>query len=160
MHMVREDSGDKPAMDSSTSPPLETAVHRILQPAAWPRPKGYSNGVLAEGQVIVTGGVVGWNQDGVFPPTFVGQARQAFENIVTILGEGNAKPEHLIRLTWYVTDIEEYLASPQELGAAYREVFGRSYPAMAAVQVMRLVEPAAKIEIEATAVLPVERSRV
>ncbi len=126
----------------------------MLQPAGWPPPKGYSNGILAEGRIVVTGGVVGWTVDGVFPRGFVDQARQTFENIAAILAEAEAGPEHLVRLTWYVTDMDEYLGSPRELGAAYRAVFGRSFPAMAAVQVVRLVEPAAKLEIEATAVLP------
>ena len=129
-------------------------VHRVLQPAGWPRPKGYSNGVLAEGRILVTGGVVGWTADKTFPPTFLDQARLAFENIAAILAEAGAGPEHLVRLTWYVVDMDEYLADPRGLGAAYRAVFGRNFPAMAAVQVMRLAETAARIEIEATAVLP------
>ena len=130
------------------------SVHRVLQPPGWPRPKGYANGILAEGRVIVTGGVVGWDTKGAFPETFVGQARQAFENIRAILGEAGASPEHLVRLTWYVTDMDAYLADPKGLGAAYRDVFGQNFPAMSVVQVVRLVEAAAKIEIEATAVLP------
>lgn len=129
-------------------------AHQVLQPAGWPRPKGYANGILAEGRLVVTGGVCGWDADGVFPGGFVDQARQVFGNIAAILAEAGAGPEHLVRLTWYVTDMEEYLASPRELGAAYRAVFGRNFPAMAAVAVVRLVEPAAKVEIEATAVLP------
>ncbi len=103
---------------------------------------------------MVTGGVVGWDEGGVFPSTFVAQARQAFRNIAAILAEAGAGPEHLVRLTWYVTDIDEYLAEPRLLGDAYRDVFGRNFPAMATVGVSRLVEPAAKLEIEATAVLP------
>lgn len=139
-----------------TAPGVATAgsPHQVLQPAGWPRPKGYSNGIAAEGRFVVTGGVVGWDEAGRFPPAFVDQARQAFENIRAILAEAGAGPEHLVRLTWYVTDMDEYLADPRGLGAAYRDVFGRNFPAMAAVQVVRLVEPAAKIEIEATAVLP------
>ena len=129
-------------------------VHRVLQPAGWPRPRGYANGVVAEGRIVVTGGVVGWNTAGEFAPAFIDQARQAFANIAAILAEANAGPEHLIRLTWYVTSIDEYLATPSELGFAYRAVFGRNFPAMTAVQVMRLVEPLAKVEIEATAVVP------
>ena len=146
-------AGPSPEPISTPEAPVRTP-HRVLQPANWPRPRGYSNGMEAEGRIVVTGGVVGWDAAGRFPDTFVEQARQTFENIAAILGEAGAGPEHLVRLTWYVTDIEEYLAAPRELGAAYRAVFGRSFPAMATVQVVRLVEKAAKIEIEATAVLP------
>jgi enamine deaminase RidA (YjgF/YER057c/UK114 family) len=137
---------------SSVSP--NGTTHQILHPSGWPRAKGYSNGVAAEGRIVVTGGVVGWDAAGTFPPTFLGQARQTFENIAAILAEAGAGPEHLVRLTWYVTDIDAYLADPKALGEAYRAVFGRNFPAMAAVQVVRLVEPKAMIEIEATAVLP------
>lgn len=133
-----------------------TPVNRILHPAGWPPAKGYANGVAAEGRIVVTGGVVGWDVNGRFAPDFVGQARQTFENIRTILAEGQAKAEHVVRLTWYVTDMEAYLADPKGLGDAYRSVFGRHFPAMAAVQVVRLAEPAAMIEIEATAVIPVD----
>lgn len=127
---------------------------RILHPAGWPPTKGYVNGMAAVGLVVVTGGVVGWDIDGTFPADFVGQARQAFENIATILAEAGAKPEHIVRLTWYVTDMDAYLADPKALGLAYRAIFGRHFPAMATVQVVRLVEPAAMIEIEATAIVP------
>jgi len=133
--------------------PAEVA-HVVLQPPGWPRPRGYANGILAQGRLVLTGGVVGWDTEGRFAETFVGQARQTFENIRAILQEAGAGPEHLVRLTWYVTSIEDYLADPKGLGAAYRDVFGRNFPAMATVQVVRLVEPAAKVEIEATAVLP------
>ena len=133
---------------------IPAPVHEVLHPPGWPRPRGYSNGIMAEGRIVVTGGVVGWTVAGHFPESFVAQARQTFENIAAILTEAGAGPEHLVRLTWYVTDMDEYLASPRELGTAYRAVFGRAFPAMAAVQVVRLVEPAAKLEIEATAVLP------
>ena len=129
-------------------------VHEVLHPPGWPEPKGYADGVAAEGRIVVTGGVVGWDEEGRFAATFLDQARQCFRNIADILAEAGARPEHLVRLTWYVTDIEEYLTEPKGLGAAYREVFGHSFPAMATVQVVRLVERAAKIEIEATAVLP------
>lgn len=131
-------------------------LHTVLQPSGWRRPRGYSNGILADGRVLVTGGVVGWDKEERFPPTFLEQARLAFANIAAILAEAGAGPEHLVRLTWYVTDMDEYQADPRGLGAAYRAVFGRSFPAMAAVQVVRLAERAAKIEIEATAVLPRE----
>ena len=138
-----------PERTGASSPGAPT----ILQPEGWPVPKGYANGMMAEGRIVVTGGVVGWDQDGVFPADFVGQVRQTLENIRAILAAAGAEPHHLVRLTWYVTDVEEYRASLRELGPAYREVFGRHFPAMAVVQVVRLVEPEAKVEIEATAVL-------
>lgn len=131
--------------------------HQILQPPAWPHPKGYANGLLAEGRVVVTGGVVGWTAQGTFASTFIAQARQSLVNIVAILREAGAGPEHLVRLTWYVTDIDEYLSHPKELSAVYKEVFGGHFPAVSAVQVARLVEYAAKVQIEATAVLPTLR---
>ncbi|WP_375461692.1 RidA family protein [uncultured Enterovirga sp.] len=124
----------------------------LLQPPGWPVPKGYANGMAASGRWIVTGGVVGWDRDEHFPDGFVSQARQAFENIAAILAEAGAGPQHLMRLTWYVLSIDDYLADPKALGRAYREVFGRYFPAMAVVQVVRLVEAKALLEIEATAV--------
>jgi enamine deaminase RidA (YjgF/YER057c/UK114 family) len=132
-------------------------VNEVLQPPGWPQPKGYANGMAGEGRVVVTGGVVGWDADCVFPDSFVEQARLTFENIRDVLSEGGAGPEHLVRMTWYVTDIAAYLADPKGLGAAYRSIFGRNFPAMACVQVVRLVEPEAMIEIEATAIVPVDR---
>jgi enamine deaminase RidA (YjgF/YER057c/UK114 family) len=126
----------------------------ILQPPGWPKPRGYSNGMMAEGRVVVTGGVVGWDTEGNFPDSFADQARQTFSNIRAILAEGGAEPHHIVRLTWYVTDVEEYLAAAKDLGRAYRETIGQHYPAMAVVQVVRLVETKAKVEIEATAVVP------
>ena len=126
----------------------------VLQPKGWPMPKGYANGMMAEGRVLVTGGVVGWDLMGNFPEGFVAQTRQALLNIRAILAEGGAEPHHLVRLTWYVVDIDEYLGSLRAVGAAYGEVFGAHYPAMALVQVVRLVEKKARVEIEATAVLP------
>jgi enamine deaminase RidA (YjgF/YER057c/UK114 family) len=134
-------------------PDNETGV-RILQPSGWPIPKGYANGMSAEGRLVVTGGVIGWDAHGHLPADFVGQARQTLRNIAAILAEGDARPEHLVRLTWYVVDMDEYLASLKALGRIYREIFGAHYPAMALVQVVRLVEKAAKVEIEATAVVP------
>jgi enamine deaminase RidA (YjgF/YER057c/UK114 family) len=110
--------------------------------------------MIAQGNILVTGGVVGWDEKGAFPIGFVAQARQVFKNINAILAEGGAGPEHLVRLTWYVVDMEEYLASLRELGRAYKEVLGAHYPAMALVQVVRLVEKEARLEIEATAVVP------
>jgi enamine deaminase RidA (YjgF/YER057c/UK114 family) len=126
----------------------------VLQPPGWPLPKGYSNGMAAQGRIVVTGGVVGWDPEGRFADGFVAQARQTFENIRAILAEGGAEPRHLVRLTWYLVDIEEYLASAKDLGRAYRDTIGPHYPAMAVVQVVRLVEPQARLEIEATAVVP------
>lgn len=124
-----------------------------LLPPGWPRPKGYANGMMAEGRLVVTGGVVGWDESGVFPATFVAQVRQALANIVAILAEGGAGPDKLMRLTWYVVDMEEYTSNLKAIGEAYRDVVGAHYPAMALVQVVRLVEPAARVEIEATAVV-------
>jgi enamine deaminase RidA (YjgF/YER057c/UK114 family) len=137
-----------PKSDSSPSGP------QVLQPSGWPLPKGYANGMAADGRLVVTGGVIGWDTEGRIAPDFVAQVRQTLSNISEILAEGGARPEHLVRLTWYVVDIEEYLASLRELGRIYREIFGVHYPAMALVQVVRLVEKAARVEIEATAVVP------
>jgi len=127
---------------------------RVLQPSGWPMPKGYANGISAEGRIVVTGGVIGWDQDEHLPDGFLAQARQVLLNIAAILAEGGAGPEHLVRLTWYVVDMDEYLANLRELGRIYRDIFGAHYPAMALVQVVRLVERAARLEIEATAVVP------
>ena len=138
----------------SSAPPEEEAAPRSLNPEGWPRPKGYANGMAAHGRVVLTGGVVGWDVMGRFPEGFVPQARRCFQNIRAILAEGGAEPRHLVRLTWYVTDIDDYLASPRELGEAYRAAFGRHFPAMAVVEVKRLVEKDALLEIEATAIVP------
>jgi enamine deaminase RidA (YjgF/YER057c/UK114 family) len=127
---------------------------RSLNPKRWPRPTGYANGMMAKGRIVVTAGVVGWDVMGNFPADFVAQARQALSNILLILAEGGAGPEHLVRLTWYVVDVAEYRANMRPLGRAYREVIGQVYPAMAVVQVGALVEPQARLEIEATAVVP------
>jgi enamine deaminase RidA (YjgF/YER057c/UK114 family) len=143
-------------VNKSDSSKAGTATGRptVLHPAGWPAPKGYANGMLAEGRIVVTGGIVGWNERGVFPDGFVAQARQTLENVRAILKEGGGEPHHLVRLTWYVLDIDEYLGSLKDLGRAYREVLGTHYPAMALVQVVRLVERQARLEIEATAVVP------
>lgn len=127
---------------------------QILQPSGWPAPKGYANGMAADGRIVVTGGVIGWDSKNHLPIGFVAQVRQTLSNIAAILAEGGARPEHLVRLTWYVVDMEEYLSNLKELGEFYREIFGAHYPAMALVQVVRLVEKAARVEIEATAVVP------
>ena len=127
----------------------------FLQPDGWVPAKGYSNGVLAEGRTIFTGGLVGWNENQEWIETdMVGQFRQTLQNIVAVLAEGGARPEHLVRLTWYITDKQEYNANLRAFGAAYRDVIGRHFPAMAVVQVVALMEDAARIEIEATAVIP------
>jgi enamine deaminase RidA (YjgF/YER057c/UK114 family) len=128
--------------------------HETLQPAGWPAPKGYANGIKARGETIFVGGMVGWNEHEKFPAGFVAQAKQALQNIVGVLAEGGARPEHVVRLTWYVLDMDEYRAARRELGAAYRAVMGDAFPAMALVQVGALFEPEARLEIEATAVLP------
>ena len=138
--------------DTATS--ASSSGLQVLQPSGWPMPKGYANGMAADGRIVLTGGVIGWDTEGRLAPDFVGQVRQTLRNIAEILAEGGARPEHLVRLTWYVVDIEEYLASLKDLGRIYRDVFGAHYPAMALVQVVRLVEKAARVEIEATAVVP------
>jgi enamine deaminase RidA (YjgF/YER057c/UK114 family) len=127
---------------------------QVLQPTGWPAPKGYANGMAADGRLVVTGGVIGWDHHGHLPADFVAQVHQTLSNISAILAEGGARPEHLVRLTWYVVDMEEYLANLKTLGQIYRDTFGAHYPAMALVQVVRLVEKAARVEIEATAVVP------
>jgi enamine deaminase RidA (YjgF/YER057c/UK114 family) len=128
---------------------------RALQPPGWPRPKGYSNAVAARGRVIFTAGVVGWNEHERFTETtLAGQFAQALRNIVAILACDGAEPTKIARLTCYVTSIEEYRASLKEIGTAWKEIMGPHYPAMALVEVVRLVEPEAKVEIEATAVVP------
>lgn len=130
-------------------------MHEQLHPANWKRAVGYANGIAARGRMIFTGGLVGWDADQQFQTDdFAGQVRQVLENIVAVLAEGGAGPEHLVRLTWYVTDKQEYLAALRDIGAAYRDVIGRNFPAMALVQVAGLVEDRAKVEIEATAVIP------
>jgi enamine deaminase RidA (YjgF/YER057c/UK114 family) len=132
-----------------------TSPHDVLHPKSWKPALGYSNGIAAEGRMIFTGGMVGWTGDQRFESDdFVDQVRQALQNIVAVLAEGGAGPEHIVRLTWYVTDKHEYLSRLKELGRAYRDVLGRHYPAMALVQVVALVEDRAKVEIEATAVIP------
>lgn len=129
--------------------------HTFLQPDGWVPAKGYANGVLAEGRMVFTGGLVGWNENQEWVETdMVGQFRQTLKNIVAVLAEAGATPEHLVRLTWYITDKAEYNSNLKAFGAAYREVIGRHFPAMAVVQVVALMEDEAKVEIEATAVVP------
>lgn len=131
------------------------SIHEVLHPANWKRASGYANGIVAEGRMVFLGGQVGWNREQVFETfDFAGQVEQTLRNIVEILEEAGAGPEHLVRLTWFVTDKHEYLDSLRGVGAAYRKVIGRHYPAMSLVQVAGLVEDGARVEIEATAVLP------
>lgn len=128
---------------------------RILQPPEWPRPKGYSNGMAARGLQIFVAGQIGWNSEGIFPSLrLADQVRQALLNILAVLAEAGASPAHVVRLTWFVTSREEYYAQLADIGSAYREVMGRHYPAMSVVQVVALMERDARVEIEATAVLP------
>lgn len=127
----------------------------FLQPPGWAAPKGYSNGVSATGRQIYLAGQIGWNESQQLVSTrFAVQVRQALQNIVVLLAQAGGRPEHLVRLTWFVTNLDEYRAEVKEIGAAYRDVIGRHYPPMSVVQVVALVEPGAKVEIEATAVVP------
>ncbi|MFS2027892.1 RidA family protein [Massilia sp. CT11-137] len=127
----------------------------ILQPPGWPRPRGYANGIAARGRLVFVSGMIGWNADGQFDSDdFTAQAGQALRNIVEVLREAGARPEHIVRMTWYVVDRREYLAAGSALGAIYREIVGVHYPSMTAVEVSALVEDRARVEIEATAVVP------
>lgn len=130
------------------------ATNTILNPAGWPQPKGYANGIKARGDMVFVGGMIGWDTEFKLPEGFVAQTKQLLENIVAVLKEGGAGPEHVVRMTWYVVDIEEYRKSLPELGKVYRDVMGRNFPAMALVQVLSLVEKDARLEIETTAVIP------
>ncbi|MDI3383858.1 RidA family protein [Xenophilus aerolatus] len=130
-------------------------MNRLLQPPGWATPKGYANGVAARGTMIFVGGQIGWNAEQQFETDdFIAQTAQALRNIAAVLKEGGAGPEHMVRMTWYVTDRDEYVRRLSELGPVYREVMGRNFPAMTCVQVAALVETRAKIEIEVTAVVP------
>ena len=134
---------------------MTDSPHQFLHPAHWKPAIGYSNGVAATGRMVFTGGIIGWNADQQFETDdFVGQVEQALKSIVEVLACAGAEPRHMVRLTWYVTDKREYLANLKELGRAYKATIGRHYPAMALVQVVALVEDRAKVEIEATAVIP------
>jgi enamine deaminase RidA (YjgF/YER057c/UK114 family) len=127
---------------------------RILLPEGWPQPKGYVNGLVARGTQIFLGGQIGWDEKGRFADGFVDQIGQALDNIVRLLREAGAGPEHVVRLVWFVTDMEAYAGNLKAIGEVYRSRFGRHYPSMTLVQVVRLVETQAKVEIEATAILP------
>ena len=127
----------------------------LLQPPGWPRPKGYANGVKVRGQMVFVAGMIGWDAEGRFPSAdLAGQVRQALQNVRAVLDEAGAKPEHIVRMTWYVTDKREYLAQSRAIGAAYRELIGSFNAAMTAVEVNALMENDAKVEIEVTAVIP------
>ena len=129
---------------------------QVLLPESWPRPKGYANGVAATGRQVFIAGMIGWDAQGVFhSDDFAAQTRQALQNIVDVLREAGGRPEHIVRLTWYLTDKREYLAAGREVGAAFREIIGSYNAAMTAVQVTALIEDRAKVEIEATAVIPI-----
>ena len=134
---------------------------KILQPAGWAPPKGYANGIAARGTLVVVGGQIGWNAQQQFESDeFVAQAQRALQNIVAVLAEAGARPEHIVRMTWYVIDKREYLQHARALGNVYRDVLGRHYPAMTAVEVTALIEDRAKVEIEATAVIPDDEANV
>lgn len=128
---------------------------RILQPPGWAKPKGYSNGIVASGQLVFLAGQIGWDGNCEFVSTeFTAQAKQALENICAILAEAGGKPEHITHMTWYVVDKQEYKASGKELGVAYREIMGKHFPTMTAIEVSGLIEDEARVEIEARAVIP------
>lgn len=134
---------------------MTVSPHDMLHPSHWKATPGYSCGVAATGRMVFLGGLIGWNAQQEFETDdFAGQVAQALRNIVEVLAVAGGRPEHLVRLTWYVTDKHEYLAALRDIGRAYRETIGRHYPAMALVQVVALVEDRAKVEIEATAVIP------
>ncbi len=127
----------------------------VLQPSSWEKPKGYANGILCQGTLLFVAGQIAWNERAeLVTDDFAGQVEQALKNVVAVLREGGARPEHLVRLTWYVTDRREYLAARPAVGEAYRRILGRHYPTMTLVEVAGLLEDGAKVEIEATAVIP------
>ena len=128
---------------------------QTLQPPSWAKPRGFANGIAASGKLVFIAGQVGWTGEGNWEARdFAGQFRQTLKNIVEVLAQAGGRPQHIVRLTWYVLDKQEYLSSLKDLGVAYRAVMGRHFPTMAVVQVSGLIEPAARLEIEATAVIP------
>jgi enamine deaminase RidA (YjgF/YER057c/UK114 family) len=128
---------------------------QILRPSGWRQPSGYAHGIAARGRMVVTAGHIGWDENGHFHSSKLpDQVRQALRNVVAVVAEAGGRPEHIVRLTWYITDKNEYMTQLKEIGRVYREVMGGHYPAMAVVQVAGLIEVAAKVEIEATAVIP------
>lgn len=146
-------------MTSSAVAALRRAVDEadpplvVLQPPGWPKPKGYANGILAEGKMVFVGGQIAWDEEGRFPSGLAAQVRKTLENTLAVLAEAGAGPEHVARMTWYVCSIGDYLSEIGEIGRAYRDTMGRNFPAMALVQVVRLVEAEALVEIETTAVI-------
>lgn len=141
--------------ESSGMTSFSQSPHQFLEPEGWVPARGYANGMAATGRMVFTGGLIGWNARQEFEhDDLVGQFEQTLRNIVAVLAEAGARPEHVVRLTWYITDKREYLDNLKELGLVYRKVMGRHFPAMAVVQVVALMEDAAKVEIEATAVIP------
>ena len=132
---------------------------QILQPPGWAEPKGYANGIVAQGELVFVAGQVGWDDTGTFRvQDFVGQVRQCLENTLAVLSEAGAGPEHIVRMTWYITDREEYLSNLEGMGLAYRELMGRHFPTMTMVEVGALIELEAMVEVETTAVVPIEPS--
>jgi len=130
-------------------------TQKILLPPAWPRPQGYSNGIAAEGRLVFTAGLIGWDENGIIhADRLAGQVAQALRNIVAVLAEADAEPRHIVRMTWYITSRTEYLEQVKEIGRVWREIIGQHYPAMAVIEVSALIESAAKVEIETTAVVP------
>lgn len=127
---------------------------KLLQPAGWPRPKGYSNGIATRGEQVFLAGIIGWDTQGALPNGLVAQFRQCLKNIIAILAEAHARPEHVVRMTWYITSRTDYVANGKDIGAVYRELMGKHFPVMAVVQVVALMEADAEIEIEVTAVIP------
>jgi enamine deaminase RidA (YjgF/YER057c/UK114 family) len=138
----------------------EETGQRVLQPATWARPRGYANGIVAAGETIFLAGQIGWDAEGRFSEGLAAQVGQALTNIVTLLAEAGGGPEHLVRLTWFVTDLRAYRENQLTIGSAYRRVIGKHFPAMSVIGVSQLVEPAALVEIEATAVLPTLQGRI
>ena len=140
--------------NAETMPGEMVGPLNILQPSGWKRPKGYANGVMGRGTIVLTGGLIGWDIDETLADGFVPQVEQTLHNIVAVLAEAGAQPQHIARLTWYVRSIQTYRNSLNELKPVYRAIIGAHYPAMALVQVAELVEPGALVEIEATAIIP------
>jgi enamine deaminase RidA (YjgF/YER057c/UK114 family) len=134
---------------------------QILQPPDWVEPKGYANGIRAQGELVFVAGQVGWDETGTFrAQDFVGQVRQCLENTLAVLSEAGAGPDHIVRMTWYITDRDDYLSNLEGMGLAYRELMGRHFPTMTMVEVAALIEPEAMVEVETTAVVPVEPSEM
>ncbi len=128
---------------------------QILLPPGWPRPSGYSNGIAAQGRLVVTAGLIGWDENGVIQTdSMAGQVEQALRNIVAVLAEAGAEPRHIVKMTWYITSRADYLGEIKEIGKAWREIIGKHYPAMAVIEISSLIESKSKVEIETTAVIP------